>query len=99
MLQPGDCVILNAANSTVGQIIIQLCKLLQLRCVAVVRHIQEDFAHTADRLKALGASLVVQDTGSLKVRFLCYKTVLPSLLVCACPAQLWQNGLDWCRLC
>jgi len=69
-VQPGDCVILNAANSTVGQVIIQLCHLLQLRCVAVVRQREqplEGFAQLADRLKALGASLVIQDSGSLKV--------------------------------
>lgn len=64
--------ILNAANSTVGQLIIQLCHLLQLRCVAVLREReqpQQDFTQTADRLKALGASVVVRDAGSLKVGF------------------------------
>ena len=62
--------ILNAANSTVGQVIIQLCHLLQLRCVAVVRECEqplEGFTQLADRLKALGASHVIQDSGSLKV--------------------------------
>lgn len=61
--------ILNAANSTVGQVIIQLCHLLQLRCVAVVRESEplEGFTQLVDRLKALGASLVIQDSGSLKV--------------------------------
>jgi NADPH:quinone reductase-like Zn-dependent oxidoreductase len=34
--QPGDCVILNAATSSVGQCLVQLCKLLRLRAVAVV---------------------------------------------------------------
>lgn len=70
LVQPGDCVILNAANSTVGQIIIQLCHLLQLRCVAVVRECEqplEGFTQLADRLKALGASHVIQDSGSIKV--------------------------------
>jgi len=63
-------VILNAANSTVGQVIIQLCHLLQLRCVAVVCECEqplEGFTLLADRLKALGASHVIQDSGSLKV--------------------------------
>ncbi len=62
--------ILNAANSTVGQLIMQLCSLLQLRCVAVLRQREqpkEDFTQTADRLKALGASLVLPDIGSFKV--------------------------------
>ena len=69
-MQPGDCVILNAANSTVGQLIIQLCHLLQLRCVAIVREREQTaggFIQCADRLKALGATHVLADTGSLKV--------------------------------
>lgn len=36
-LRPGDAVILNAANSTVGQTLVQLCKLLRLRCAAAGR--------------------------------------------------------------
>ena len=35
--QPGDAVILNAANSSVGQVLLQLARLLRLRTVAVVR--------------------------------------------------------------
>ena len=69
LLQPGDCVILNAANSTVGQVIIQLCRLLQLRCVALVRQREESaqvFTQNVDRLKELGASLVIPDAGSIK---------------------------------
>lgn len=69
-LQPGDCIILNAANSTVGQLIIQLCRLLQLRCVAVVREREQatgGVAQCADRLKSLGATHVLLDKGSLKV--------------------------------
>lgn len=69
-MQPGDCIILNAANSTVGQLIIQLCHLLQLRCVAVVREREQatgGVAQCADRLKSLGATHVLLDKGSLKV--------------------------------
>jgi trans-2-enoyl-CoA reductase len=36
-LQAGDCVLLNGATSTVGQALLQLCKLLKLRAVAVAR--------------------------------------------------------------
>ena len=36
-LLPGDAVILNAANSTVGQAMLQIARLLRLRVVAVVR--------------------------------------------------------------
>lgn len=63
--QPGDCVILNAANSTVGQVVIQLCCLLRLRAVAVVSD-RPDFDKTALWLRALGAAEVLLDEGSLK---------------------------------
>jgi len=46
-LQPGDAVILNAANSTVGTILIQLCKLLRLRAIAVIRPELPTTQHTS----------------------------------------------------
>ena len=70
-MQPGDCIILNAANSTVGQFILQLCRLLHLRSIAVVRQheqTQQDFDDTSAWLKSLGADVVLEDFGSLKVR-------------------------------
>lgn len=64
-LRPGDTVILNGANGTIGQVVIQLCHLLKLRSVAVVR----DLGNT-DRistwLKTLGANEVLVDSSSLK---------------------------------
>lgn len=65
-LKPGDCVILNAANSTVGQLLLQLCILLRLRAVAVISD-KADFDKTALWLRALGASEVLPDQGSLKI--------------------------------
>ena len=66
--QPGDCIILNAATSSVGQCLLQLCKLLRLRAVAVVRsHGDGPFERSAAWLKGLGASEVLRDEGSLKV--------------------------------
>ncbi|GAX80556.1 hypothetical protein CEUSTIGMA_g7993.t1 [Chlamydomonas eustigma] len=38
-LKPGDCIILNSANSTVGQAVLQISKLLKLRAIAVVRDV------------------------------------------------------------
>jgi hypothetical protein len=35
--QPGDCVILNAPNSTVGRAVLQLARLLKLRTLALLR--------------------------------------------------------------
>ncbi|KAL4518427.1 hypothetical protein Ndes2437A_g04709 [Nannochloris sp. 'desiccata'] len=64
-LKPGDCVILNAGNGTVGQLIIQLCRLLRLRAVAVISD-QSEFERTALWLRALGAAEVLPDSGSLR---------------------------------
>lgn len=62
-LQPGDCVILNAANSTTGQAVIQLCKVLRLRVVAIVRNPDEVGAW----LEELGATVVMSDTAPIRV--------------------------------
>lgn len=65
-LKPGDCVILNAANGTVGQLLIQLCRMLRLRAVAVISD-ASDFEKTSLWLRALGAAEVLKDEGSLRV--------------------------------
>ena len=64
-LKPGDCVVLNAANGTVGQLLIQLCRLLRLRAVGVISD-ESDFEKTALWLRALGAAEVLPDAGSLR---------------------------------
>jgi trans-2-enoyl-CoA reductase len=69
-LKPGDAVILNAATSAVGTCVIQLCRMLKLRAIAVVRPPAEggDIEEVARRLRALGASEVIPDSGSLKAK-------------------------------
>eukprot|EP00890_Picochlorum_soloecismus_P003206 jgi/Picsp_1/3887/NSC_01399-R1_trans-2-enoyl- mitochondrial len=64
-LKPGDCVLLNAANGTVGQLVIQLCHILRLRCVSIISD-ATDFDKTSLWLKALGAIHVVRDEKSIK---------------------------------
>jgi trans-2-enoyl-CoA reductase len=69
-LKPGDCVLLNGASGTVGQLVVQLCHLLRLRAVAVVSAPVGDEAHfekTAAMLTKLGAVHVVKDQGSVKL--------------------------------
>lgn len=61
-----------------GRTVLQLCKLLKLRCVAVLRcHASSSggaaaaetrFAALVEQLKALGATLVLKDEGSIRVR-------------------------------
>jgi trans-2-enoyl-CoA reductase len=63
-LKPGDAVVINAATSVVGQCVIQLCAMLKLRAVAVIRA-RKDFEKTELWLKSLGASEVIKDEGSI----------------------------------
>lgn len=60
--------ILNAANSTVGQLILQLCQLLRLRAVAIVRR-REKVKHQklVTWLKNLGATEVIADDEQIRV--------------------------------
>lgn len=101
LLQPGDCVIINAANSVVGRTLLQLCKLLKLRAVAILRtrassaagSVDARFDATAEQLKALGATLVLKDEASIKVRLVvlcdldqgCTCTTDINCLVSYCP--------------
>lgn len=64
-LQPGDWIIQNAANSAVGELVIQLAARKGLKTVNVVRR-----ADLAEPLKALGGTLVLVDGPDLaeKVR-------------------------------
>lgn len=53
-LKPNDVLLVNAAGSSVGQIFVQLSKILGFRVIAVVRN-----NHYTERLRTLGASAVV----------------------------------------
>eukprot|EP00617_Octactis_speculum_P010536 CAMPEP_0185773286 /NCGR_PEP_ID=MMETSP1174-20130828/72810_1 /TAXON_ID=35687 /ORGANISM="Dictyocha speculum, Strain CCMP1381" /LENGTH=555 /DNA_ID=CAMNT_0028459901 /DNA_START=93 /DNA_END=1760 /DNA_ORIENTATION=- len=63
-LMPGDRVIVNAANSTVGQCLIQLCRLVGLCTLAVIRK-HENFEDTKGYLQFLGASSVFSSTAAI----------------------------------
>lgn len=56
-LRPGDWVVQNAANSGVGQCLIQLAHSMGLHTINLVRHASERIA----LLKSLGADVVVED--------------------------------------
>lgn len=60
--------ILNAANSTVGQLILQLCQLLRLRAIGVVRR-REQVKHQklVTWLKSLGATEVIAEDEQIRV--------------------------------
>ncbi|VDN28201.1 unnamed protein product [Gongylonema pulchrum] len=56
-LKPGDLIVQNGANSSVGRAVIQLAKNWGLRTVNVIRE-RPDFTEVANELKALGANEV-----------------------------------------
>lgn len=70
-MKPGDCLLLNAANGSIGQCILQLAALLRLRAVAVISE-HAEFEKTAAWLRSLGAAEVLLDSGSVRVCFFCW---------------------------
>ncbi|XP_036600618.1 enoyl-[acyl-carrier-protein] reductase, mitochondrial isoform X2 [Trichosurus vulpecula] len=64
-LRPGDSVIQNAANSGVGQAVIQIAAALGLRTINIVRD-RPDLQKLTDRLKSLGADHVFTEEAMRK---------------------------------
>ncbi|MED6246282.1 hypothetical protein ATANTOWER_015406 [Ataeniobius toweri] len=59
-LRPGDSVIQNAANSGVGQAVIQIAAARGINTINIIRD-RPDFTQLSDRLKAIGASHVIRE--------------------------------------
>ncbi|XP_038163032.1 enoyl-[acyl-carrier-protein] reductase, mitochondrial [Cyprinodon tularosa] len=59
-LRPGDSVIQNAANSGVGQAVIQIAAARGINTINVIRD-RPDFTQLSDRLKDMGASYVIKE--------------------------------------
>lgn len=59
-LKPGDTVIQNAANSGVGQAVIQIAAARGISTVNVIRD-RPEFSQLSDRLKAIGATHVIKE--------------------------------------
>ncbi|XP_029360647.1 enoyl-[acyl-carrier-protein] reductase, mitochondrial isoform X2 [Echeneis naucrates] len=59
-LKPGDTVIQNAANSGVGQAVIQIAAARSINTINVVRD-RPEFTQLSDRLKAIGATHVIKE--------------------------------------
>lgn len=59
-LQPGDTVIQNAANSGVGQAVIQIAAARGICTVNVIRD-RPEFSQLSDRLRAIGATHVIKE--------------------------------------
>ncbi|XP_058856476.1 enoyl-[acyl-carrier-protein] reductase, mitochondrial-like [Acipenser ruthenus] len=60
ILQPGDCVIQNAANSGVGQAVIQIAATRGIHTINIVRD-RPDLHKLTERLKSLGADHVITE--------------------------------------
>ncbi|KAG7216885.1 hypothetical protein INR49_001539 [Caranx melampygus] len=59
-LKPGDTVIQNAANSGVGQAVIQIAAAQGINTINVIRD-RPEFTQLSDRLKAIGATHVIKE--------------------------------------
>lgn len=59
-LKPGDSVIQNAANSGVGQAVIQIAAARGINTINVIRD-RPEFTQLSDRLKAIGATYVIKE--------------------------------------
>ncbi|XP_041650002.1 enoyl-[acyl-carrier-protein] reductase, mitochondrial [Cheilinus undulatus] len=59
-LKPGDTVIQNAANSGVGQAVIQIAAARGINTINVIRD-RPEFTQLSDRLKAIGATHVIKE--------------------------------------
>jgi trans-2-enoyl-CoA reductase len=79
-LAKGDVIIQNAANSAVGQAVIQLAKLRGIKTINVIRN-DGDYDQTVEHLKALGATVVVSTDylGSAKFKELISDLPAPKL--------------------
>lgn len=65
-LEPGDTVVQNGANSAVGRYVIQICRLLNIKSVNVVRD-RDEISELKKELGDLGANYVYTEE---EVRFL-----------------------------
>jgi trans-2-enoyl-CoA reductase len=77
-LKPGDTIIQSSAETVIGQTVIVLCKLLQMKTINLVNP-RDDFEEVADRLQALGATHVWKNEGSIPERIKRTRIALPRL--------------------
>jgi len=59
-LKPGDVVVQNGANSAVGQALMQMAHLRQLKTINIIRS-RPDYEETVERMKAYGGYIVTTD--------------------------------------
>ncbi|XP_057321626.1 enoyl-[acyl-carrier-protein] reductase, mitochondrial [Microplitis mediator] len=93
-LTPGDTVIQNGGNSAVGQLVIQLCKIWELKSVNVVRD-RDDIDELKKHLKTIGATEVLTEA-ELRTTDLFKSKKLPApklALNCVCG----QNAVEVLR--
>jgi len=85
-LKPGDVVIQNAANSMVGQCVIQLAKTMGITTVNIVRSPRLEFDETVSHLQGIGGDIVVGSDYAATHQFKKLLSDLP-------PPKLALNGV------
>lgn len=77
-LKPGDTVIQSSAETAIGQTIISLSKLLQIKTINLVSP-RSDFEEISDKLQARGANHVWKNEGSILERIKRSRIAMPRL--------------------
>eukprot|EP00916_Digyalum_oweni_P014991 GHVL01024488.1.p1 GENE.GHVL01024488.1~~GHVL01024488.1.p1 ORF type:complete len:508 (+),score=97.53 GHVL01024488.1:1045-2568(+) len=90
-LKRGDGVAINAASSLVGQMVIQMGKLLGLRVIAIIRRSDASFERAKAYLLELGATLVFEENEPIKE---CLDAAHQSLPKLACDAVGGPTGMS-----
>jgi trans-2-enoyl-CoA reductase len=77
-LKPGDTIIQSSGETAIGQTVIALCKLLQIKTINLVNP-RNDFEEIADKLQARGATYVWKNEGSIQERIKRSRIAMPRL--------------------
>lgn len=77
-LKPGDSIVQSNADSAIGQAVIALCKLLNIKTINLVEP-RPDFEEVADKLSARGGTFVWKNEGSILDRIKRSRGALPRL--------------------
>jgi mitochondrial enoyl-[acyl-carrier protein] reductase / trans-2-enoyl-CoA reductase len=95
-LRPGDMIIQSDAETAVGQAVIQLCRVLQIKTINLV-DARDDFDAIADLLHGQGATYVWKNEGALSDRLRRSGAVMPRLALCTQAGPTVHRMVDCLR--
>jgi len=95
-LEAGDCIVQSGANSSVGQAIIQMAKVLRISTVNLIRE-RENFEKTKKWLKSLGADVVIGTSESIQKALTTANLPKPRLAIDCIGGQVAVNMANTLR--